>query len=153
MAANPYAAPKSSVNDPDAPQFQFSVSLIGMLAATGAGYILNLLYGNLAQWSLLSRGVPLNELYSSVASSPLHNVVGNLLNVIACALVGYWMAKLSPQRAVIHAIAAGALVWLPVTIGWVNPYEMPHPAWSMLLTYLTPIPSLLLGVAWFRRRA
>lgn len=153
MVANPYAAPKSSVEDPNAPKFQFSVALIGMLAATGAGYLLNLLYGNLAQWSLLSKGVPLNELYSSVAGSAFHNVVGNLLNVLACALVGYWIATLSPHRAASHAIAAGALAWLSVTIGWVNPYDMPHPAWSMLLTYLTPIPSLLLGVVWFRWRA
>jgi hypothetical protein len=154
MAANPYAAPQSSLKDPeDVPKFQFSVPLIGMLAATGAAYCLNLLYGNLAQWALLSRGVPLNDLYNSVAGSPLHNLVGHSLNILATAVVGHWIAKLHPQRAFSHGVVAGVLIWIPVTIGWVNPYDMPHPAWSVLLTYLTPIPAVLLGVLWFRRRA
>jgi hypothetical protein len=153
MAVNPYAAPGAPVKDRDEAGFKLSIALIGMLIATGAGYVLDLFYGTLIQWSLFGQGVPIAELYDAVATSPLHNLVSHVTGVFAAALGGYWAARLGPQRGISHALVAGALILIPVAIAWVPPYAISNPAWSIALSFVTPIPSALVGALWWRRRA
>ena len=153
MALNPYAAPEAPVEDRDEAGFRLWIALVGMLIATGAASALDLFYGNLVQWSLFSRGVPVNDLYDAIARSTLHNLVGHAMNVFAAALGGYWAARLGPQRGIAHAVVAGTLMLFAVAIAWVTPYAVPHPAWSIALSFVTPVPSALAGALWWRRRA
>ena len=152
MPSNPYAAPAALVEDRGPEGFTLAFSIVGMLIGTGAAYTLGLIYAGFAQLAFLWTGVELNDLYNAVATSPLHNAVSHVINVSAEALGGYWAAKLAPHRPIPHAVVAGFLMLIPAAAAFLVPYDFPHPAWSLALMFVTPVPAAVLGAMWWRRR-
>jgi hypothetical protein len=153
MSSNPYSPPESAVADRSPIEFSFTVSLIGMLVATGAAYILVLLYGNLAQWALLASGTAQENLYDAIATSTLVNAITHVINIFGAAVGGYWAAKLAPAEPLKHAALTGALILIPVGIAFLAPYEIPQPRWSLALLFVTPIPSAAAGALWWQHRS
>ena len=100
------------------------------------------------QWVEIGRGAKLDDLYAALTTSSLYNLIGHLTNVAAAALGGYWAARLGSVRPLLHAGVAGAMMLLPIVIAFAGPYPMPFPLWSLVLFFITPVPSAMIGGKW-----
>jgi hypothetical protein len=125
--------------------FSFEAAVLGTLIACGAAYLLALLSSSIEQWIEIGRGAKLDDLYTALTTSALYNGIAHLTNIAAAALGGYWAARLGSARPLLHAGVAGAMMLLPIVIAFAAPYPMPYPKWSLILFFITPVPSAMIG--------
>jgi hypothetical protein len=116
-----------------------------MLIATGVAYTLGVIHSNLALWIYVKGGASFEVIYTAFSSSPLHNLIGHAINAVAAVIGGYWAAKHALARPFQHAALAGLLMLIPVCAAVLVPYTLPQPTWSVVLSFLVPLPSALAG--------
>jgi hypothetical protein len=95
--------------------------------------------------------VPLEQLYYAFGSSPLINVVGQLLNVFAGVLAGYLAARFAGSAPLLHAAVATVPMYIAILTAYLGVYPSPYPLWSNVLALLLPLPCALMGANLWRR--
>jgi hypothetical protein len=149
-ATNPYASPLSDVEGSQSTS-DVTAILIGAAIGNGIAYALLSVFGVIFLWILVAQGVPTQDLVARVYQSTGFILFGHAVAFFCCSAGGYWSARLSRDRHLSAALAAGVLLSLLTVVVLLIPYSSPLPAWSNVASVIVPVPAFLLGASWWQR--
>jgi hypothetical protein len=150
---NPYATPHAPLPEPVARKFLTAV-LIGAAIGNGIAYAVLWVVSIGFLWLLTLQGVPTEELYVRAYASTPYLVFAQAVAFVCLLPGGYWSARLSPSNGTAAALWAAFVMTALVALEYIAPYQLPIPAWSRVLSLLSPFPAFWLGaVIWHRKDA
>jgi len=94
----------------------------------------------------LGGGAPFSEAYAAVPTMAGYSAFAVCLAIAANFGAGYVSAMLSGRKRYLHAVAAGSLVLVYSVLLYLTPVsEVKLDGLSFILSFLVPIPAVLLG--------
>lgn len=149
---NPFAAPNAPLSEP-LPKSGAAAVFVGAAVGNGTSYVVLFMFGLVFFWVLVAQGVPTQELYARAYQSTSYLLFAHFIGLICLVPGGYWSARLSPDRPVVYALLAGAVVSAFSVLSNLLPYDLPIPLWSRVASVILPFPGFLLGAVCCRRAA
>lgn len=150
---NPYATPHAPPPE-QASHPRLTAVLIGAAIGNGIAYAVLWVISIGFLWLLTLQGVPTEELYFRAYASTPYLVLAQTVAFICLLPGGYWSARLSPSNGAAVALWAALLIAGLAALEYISPYQQPLPAWSRVVSLVSPFPAFWLGaVIWYRRDA
>ncbi|MCZ8294021.1 MAG: hypothetical protein O9312_10950 [Hylemonella sp.] len=126
--------------------FVLHAVLLGAATSIAFGAVLGSLMFNILVRVALGSGAPFSEAYAAVPTTAGYSAFAVCLAIAANFGAGYVSAMLSGRKRYLHAVAAGSLVLVYSALLYLTPVsEVKLDALSFILSFLVPIPAVLLG--------
>lgn len=141
--------------DKDRPaRFSLTSALLGGAAGVGIAYLLGMLLSPILQHWIASRGVSVVDLFDAMTKSIEMNVGGHALNILGGVIGGHLAARLARAKPLIHGAVSSVPGLIALSVQFFGLFPFPYPVWSVVLSFVTPLPSGWLGgLLWAQRHS